>query len=153
MSTKTLQTVMFIHECQSALQVDRVAAALAERDVLVGPYGTMAEKLALKATSCVFSTDAAEKRHFDIRFSWCDPERKAGGKVEVIKVGSWNEAGPKTVTLPSAGLDVSPDPANKQDKNCEVMSSVCCVLVLCLPSSGDANHPSHRPPNRSSGCL
>eukprot|EP00037_Helgoeca_nana_P015754 m.147595 g.147595 ORF g.147595 m.147595 type:complete len:1197 (-) comp23157_c0_seq1:132-3722(-) len=103
----------------TASKVDRVAAALAERDVLVGPYGTMAEKLALKATSCVFSTDAAEKRHFDIRFSWCDPERKAGGKVEVIKVGSWNEAGPKTVTLPSAGLDVSPDPANKQDKNCE----------------------------------
>lgn len=54
----------------TSAKVDRVAAALAERDRLIGPYSKPADKLVLRVTSCVFETDAHQQRHFELRFSW-----------------------------------------------------------------------------------
>lgn len=54
----------------TSAKVDRVAAALAERDRLIGPYSKPADKLVLRVTSSVFETDAHQQRHFELRLSW-----------------------------------------------------------------------------------
>lgn len=132
-------------------QVDRVAAALEQRDALVGPYGQLADKLTLMVTSCICTTDEKEKRHFEVRFSWCDPavvERQQTAKPDppiVIKVGTWKGPGPMTITLPSTGLDVSPVPANKQEdawevgsrwpSECNLLHPAPCGLSSFLPTA------------------
>ena len=108
-------------------QVDRVARALAQRDELVGPYGTLSfGTFTIDAVTCVCSTDEKEQRSFEIRFSWSTAAqaaaRTSGAEPKdcVIKVGSNKTQDSVSIKLPSTGLEVDPEPVNRQDPSWDV---------------------------------